>query len=236
MNIFQRFFQSSVGKKYIMALSGLGLFLFVVGHLLGNLQVFLGPETINSYGHFLQTTPELIWPARLGLVALVGLHIWAAASLTAQNRAARGPVSYSSAYTPTAASFASRTMMMSGAIIAAFVIYHILHFTVQVRAVNLTGKDFVALTDAKGRHDVYAMMIAGFRHPFVSAFYLLAMGLLCLHLSHGFGALFQSIGLKSKAWGLWIDRLGRVASWVIFLGYASIPVAVLLGFGREVAK
>src|SRR5687767_8669599 len=183
MNILQRFFQSSLGKKYIMGLTGLGLFLFVVGHLLGNLQIFLGPEVINTYGHFLQTTPELIWPARLALLAFVGLHIWAAVALTAQNRAARGVVNYSSAYTPTVASYASRTMLMSGVIIAAFVIYHILHFTVQVRAINLTGKDFVALTDLKGRHDVYAMMIAGFQQPLVSGFYIVAMGLLCLHLS-----------------------------------------------------
>src|SRR5207249_857218 len=131
-------------------------------HLLGNLQIFLGPEAINAYGHLLQTTPELLWPARLGLVAFAGLHIWAAVTLAAQNRAARGPVNYSTAYIPTAASYASRTMMMSGVIIAAFIVYHLLHFTVQARSVNLTGKDFVALTDGKGRHDVYAMMIAGF--------------------------------------------------------------------------
>src|SRR5262245_45131510 len=118
MNILQRFFQSSLGKKYIMALCGLGLFLFVIGHLLGNLQMFLGPDVINAYGHFLQTPPELIWPARLGLLALVGLHIWAAVTLTIQNRAARGSVKYSSAYTPTVASYASRTMMISGLIIA----------------------------------------------------------------------------------------------------------------------
>jgi succinate dehydrogenase / fumarate reductase cytochrome b subunit len=236
MNILQRFFRSSLGKKYIMALTGLGLFLFVIGHLLGNLQIFLGPEVINAYGNFLQTTPELIWPARLGLLAFAALHIWAAVTLTAQNRAARGLVSYSGAYTPTAASYASRTMMLSGAIVLVFVAYHLLHFTVQARSVNLIGKDFVGLTDAKGRHDVYAMMIAGFRQPLVSGFYIVAMGLLCLHLSHGVGALFQSIGLKNKAWGIWIDRFGRVASWAIFLGYASIPIAVLLGYGKEIAR
>src|SRR5262245_7220573 len=174
MNILQRFFQSSLGKKYIMALTGLGLFLFIIGHMLGNLQIFLGPEVINRYGHFLQTTPELIWPARLGLLAFVGFHIWAAVTLTAQNRCARGLVNYSHAYKPTAASYASRTMMMSGLIIATFVVYHILHFTVQARSVNLTGKDFITLTDAKGRHDVYAMMIAGFRQPLVSVFYIVA--------------------------------------------------------------
>jgi succinate dehydrogenase / fumarate reductase cytochrome b subunit len=127
-------------------------------------------------------------------------------------------------------------MLMSGVIVAVFIIYHLLHFTVQAQAINLTGKDFVALTDAKGRHDVYAMMITGFRAPLVSGFYVVGVALLCLHLSHGIGASFQSIGLKNKAWGLWIDRFGRVASWAIFLGYASIPIAVLLGYGKEVVK
>src|SRR5215813_4642325 len=86
MNILQRFFQSSLGKKYIMALTGLGLFLFLIGHLLGNLQIFLGPDVINAYGHFLQTTPELLWPARMGLLAFVGLHIWSAITLAVQNQ------------------------------------------------------------------------------------------------------------------------------------------------------
>src|SRR3954468_4711791 len=91
--LLKRIFQSSLGKKYIMALSGCLLFLFVVAHLLGNLQIFLGPEAINRYGHFLQTNPELIWPARLGLLLMVDLHIWAAIKLTIENRAAR-PVAY----------------------------------------------------------------------------------------------------------------------------------------------
>jgi succinate dehydrogenase / fumarate reductase cytochrome b subunit len=211
----------------------LGLFsLWVPAGQSSNLSRFGSDQHLRA---LLQTTPELIWPACLALFALVALHIWTATRLTAQNRAARGSASIR-AYTPTIATYASRTMMMSGVIIGAFVLYHILHFTVQARAVNLTGKDFVTLTDAKGRHDVYAMVIQGFRQPLVAGFYIVAMGLLCLHLSHGFGALFQSIGLKSKAWGPWIDNLGRIAAWVIFLGYSSIPVAVLFGFGKDIAR
>ena len=228
---------SSLGKKYLMALSGCALFLFVIAHLLGNLQIFLGPEALNRYGHFLQTTPELLWPARLGLLALVVAHIVCAAQLTAENRAAR-PVPYAQ-YEIVAASYASRTMMMSGLIVAAFIGYHLLHFTVMAPAVNLTGRDFAArpaFTDLQGRHDGYKMMIVGFHQPIVSGFYLLAMGLLCLHLSHGVSAMFQSVGWKDRRYGPFLDRFAQAVALVIFLGYSSIPVAVLLGCGKEVLR
>jgi len=228
MNVVAHLFNSSLGRKYVMALSGAALFFFVIGHLLGNLQIFLGPEPLNAYGHFLQSTPEILWPARVGLLAMVVLHIWSALKLSAENKAAR-PIPYAN-WHPTSASYASRTMLMSGLIIAAFVVYHLLHFTVQAKAVNLTGQDFGALVDAKGRHDVYRMMIAGFSYPVVSGFYVLAIGLLCLHLSHGAGAMFQSVGWKNEAYGRRIDRCARVGAWVIFLGYSSIPLAVLLGY------
>src|SRR5882762_1494264 len=151
MKIISRLFNSSLGKKYITAVSGLVLFLFVVAHLAGNLQIFLGPEAINRYGHFLQTNPELIWPARLFLLLMVGLHIWAAIKLSAENRAAR-PVGYAQ-YRPVGSSFASRTMLISGLIILVFIIYHLLHFTVQVQYINLTGQSFVDFMDPAKRHD-----------------------------------------------------------------------------------
>src|SRR5436190_11846652 len=138
--LLKRIFGSSLGKKYIMGVSGCLLFLFVVAHLLGNLQIFLGPDVINRYGHFLQSNPELIWPARIGLLLMVGLHIWAAVKLTLENRAAR-PVAYAH-YEVVAASYASRTMFMSGLIIFVFIIYHLLHFTAQVPSVNGTGQNF----------------------------------------------------------------------------------------------
>src|SRR5215471_21129155 len=128
MKIIANIFGSSVGKKFIMAVSGLVLFLFVVGHMAGNLQIFLGPEALNRYGHFLQTNPELIWPARLGLLLMVGLHIWSAAALSRENKAAR-PVGYAE-YQPVGSSLASRTMLMSGLIILVFIVYHLLHYTV----------------------------------------------------------------------------------------------------------
>ena len=229
MNIVANLFKSSLGRKYIMAISGAALFLFVVGHLLGNLQIFLGPKAINRYGDFLQSNKEILWPARLGLLLMVALHIWAAVKLSAENKAAR-PIGYADNPVPLAASYASRTMLMSGLIIAAFVLYHLLHYTVQVRSLNFTGKDFLALQDAEGRHDIFRMMVAGFSQPLVSGFYILAMGLLCLHLSHGVSATFQSVGLKNEVCGPLIDRFARAAAWLIFLGYISIPIAVLLGY------
>src|SRR2546430_10388694 len=112
MNIVANLFNSSLGRKFIMAISGAALFLFVIGHLLGNLQIFLGPDQINAYGNFLQTTPEILWSARVGLLAMVALHIWSAVTLSAENKAAR-PIPYAT-WDSTAASYASRPRLMSG--------------------------------------------------------------------------------------------------------------------------
>jgi succinate dehydrogenase / fumarate reductase cytochrome b subunit len=239
MNPIKLLPSSSLGKKYLMAATGCGLFLFVVGHLVGNLQIFLGREAINRYGAFLQSNVELLWPVRIGLLALVALHVWSAIRLTLENREAR-PVSYAGAPVPTAASYASRTMLVSGLIVAAFIVYHLLHYTACIEAVNLTGKDFTGLKetlrDGTERHDVYRMVVVGFSQPLVCGFYLLGVGLLCLHLSHGIAAMFQSLGWKNEAWRPLIDRAAPLLAWLIFLGYASIPVAVLLGYGKEVVN
>src|SRR6266446_6939873 len=231
MNLITNIFRSSLGKKFIMAVSGFVLFLFVIGHLAGNLQIFLGREAINRYGHFLQTNPELIWPARLFLLLMVGLHIWSAVKLSQENRAAR-PVAYAQ-YQPVGSSYASRTMLMSGLIIFAFLIYHLVHFTVQVQYLNLTGQDFGSFVDPEKRHDVFKMMVVGFNNGWVSGFYILGMALLCLHLSHGASSMFQSIGWKNQAYGPFLDKLARAAAVLIFLGYTSIPAAILLGYGKE---
>ena len=227
MNIFTDLFQSSLGKKFIMAVSGFVLCLFVLGHLAGNLQIFLGPEAINRYGHFLQSNPELIWPSRLVLLVLVGLHLWAAVKLSVENKAAR-PVAYAR-YEPLGSTYASRTMLMSGLIILVFVVYHILHFTVQVKSVNLTGQNFLELTDREKRHDIFKMMVLGFSNGWVSGFYILGMALLCLHLSHGVSAMFQSLGFKNRNWKPLIDGFAKFIAIVLLVGYCSIPIAVLTG-------
>ncbi|MFN7948524.1 MAG: succinate dehydrogenase cytochrome b subunit [Blastocatellia bacterium] len=221
-NLLVRFFQSSLGKKYVVAVTGFLLFGFVIVHMLGNLQIFLGPDAINAYAKFLKSTPELLWTVRLGLLVIVVLHIVTTVKLWQENRAAR-PVKYAQGKPP-AASLASRTLIVSGLIIFAFIIFHLAHFTV-----GLVDTNFLNYTDPLGRHNVYQMMIDGFSNPFVSVFYIVAMGLLCLHLSHGVKSLFQSLGLKNRAWDGAIDRFAKIAAAAIFIGNCAIVIAAWTG-------
>jgi succinate dehydrogenase / fumarate reductase cytochrome b subunit len=231
MNLIPNIFGTSVGKKYVMAITGLAMFGFVIAHLAGNLQIFLGPESINRYGHFLQTNPELIWPVRVFLLLMLVLHIWAAVQLSIENKAAR-PLGYA-VYQPVGSSYASRTMLMSGVIIFVFIIDHILHFTVETQYINFTGKNFATFVDPQKRHDIFQMMVVGFSNIWVSGFYVLGMALLCLHLSHGVSSMFQSIGWKNKAYTPVLDKLARIVALLIFIGYSSIPLAILLGYGKD---
>jgi succinate dehydrogenase / fumarate reductase cytochrome b subunit len=227
MNILVRAYRSSIGKKYVMAISGFALFLFVIAHMAGNLQIFLGRDAINSYAAFLKSKPGLLWSARAGLLILVLLHITAAIQLVSENNDAR-PVKYKEGR-PTAASLASRTIFVSGLVIFAFVIYHLLHFTFGV-----TNPEFLTSKDPIDplRHDVYGMMIAGFSNPWVSVFYIISMGLLCLHLSHGVSSAFQSLGIRNKGNVRAIHRVARIAAIVVFIGNCAIVVAVLLRWVR----
>ena len=172
--------------------------------------------------------------ARGVLLLMVGVHIWAAVKLSLENKAARS-IGYAQ-YQPVGSSYASRTMLMSGMIILIFVIYHLLHFTVQVQYINLTGQSFLDFTDPEKRHDIFKMMVVGFNNGWVSGFYILGMALLCLHLSHGASSMFQSIGWKNQAYGPGLDKLARWLAGLIFLGYISIPVAILLGYGKLYLK
>jgi succinate dehydrogenase / fumarate reductase, cytochrome b subunit len=233
MSVIKGLFGSSLGKKYIMAISGMALFLFVVAHMLGNLQVFLGPDKINEYGYFLQSKPEMVWAARLGLLSMVVLHIWSAIKLSAENRAAR-PKNYTY-YKAVTASYASRTMLVSGLVILTFIIYHLLHFTVQVEGINFAGTNFAKLEDAKQRHDIYNMIVIGFSNPIVSIFYIVSMALLSLHLSHGVASMFQSFGWKNRKYGTVIDRFAMAAAAILIVGYSAIPLAVLTGILKRVS-
>lgn len=230
MNLLTRIWRSSLGKKYIMALTGLALFLFVIGHMVGNLQVFVGPEALNRYAHFLQSTPEILWPFRLGMIALVGAHLAAALTLQAQNAESR-PRGYEGNPTPTDASLASRTMIATGGIILVFIVYHILQFTVGVEQLGYFHRK-----TAEGHNDVFYMVVKGFQSPLISGFYIFAMALLCFHLSHGVAAMFQSLGLKNHAYDKLIAKFARIAAWVIFLGNSSMPIAILLGYGKDLVK
>jgi len=232
MKIIARIFGSTLGKKYIMALTGLGMVFFVTGHMIGNLQLFLGPESLNRYGHFLQSNVELLWPARIGLLALIGLHVWSALKLSIENKAAR-PVEYGHGKAAYGSTITSRTMLASGVLVALFIVYHILHYTVCAQAINFTGIDFAHLTDpVSGHHDIFAMVVYGFSVWYVSLFYIISVGFLSAHLSHGISAMCQSLGLRSHAWWPAISQGAKVWAVILFLGYAIVPGAVLAGYGK----
>jgi succinate dehydrogenase / fumarate reductase, cytochrome b subunit len=231
MSLVSRIWGSSLGKKYIMAVTGCILLLFVVAHMLGNLMVFVSPSVLNEYGNFLQSTPEVLWPTRITLVVCLVLHFVSSAQLTLENRSARG-VGYN-AYQVVASSWMARTMIISGFIVLFFVVYHLLHFTVETPGVNLTGKDFRSFTymeGAKERHDIYRMVVMGFNQPVVAIFYIIGVGLLCAHLAHGFSSMFQSVGWRSVYYRKWLERGGKIFAVLLFAGYCSVPLAVLLGW------
>lgn len=212
-----------------MALTGFALFLFVIGHLIGNLQIFGPPDLMNGYAHFLKSKPALVWGARLFLLACVGLHVAAAVALTKTNREAR-LIPYEGGVQAPAATLASRTMIVSGLVILAFVLYHLAHFTVLLPGINGVG-DFTKMTarlHGQMVPDVYGMVILGFQVWWVSLFYLVAQALLFMHLGHGVASLFQSLGLRNALWWPRIARAAQVASVAIFIGYASIPVSIYL--------
>jgi succinate dehydrogenase / fumarate reductase cytochrome b subunit len=217
------FYHSSVGKKMIVAISGIILILFVIGHLLGNLQIFLGPEWINGYSQHLRDLGPLLWAIRVFLLVTVVTHIYVTIRLAIDNRRAR-PEPYVDKH-HIKATFASRHMVMSGLIVLAFIIYHLAHFTVRV-----TDKRFTLLkADPLGHYDVYSMMVYGFQNIYVSAFYVLGLFLLALHLSHGSSSFFQSLGFNDKKLAPRFALGGRIFAWLLFIGYTSIPVAILLG-------
>jgi succinate dehydrogenase / fumarate reductase cytochrome b subunit len=226
MKTLKLIFQSSLGKKYVMAVSGLLLFLFVIAHMLGNLQIFLGREFINSYAHFLKSSPELLWPGRIGLLVLAILHVITAIQLARENSKAR-PVGYDSGKVY-GASFASQAVLFSGLIVLAFIVYHLLHFTLGV--IQTDALTYTEIYKGETRHDVYKMMVEGFSNPWISMIYLICMGLLCLHLSHGVSSMFQSLGWKKNSFRGAINNFARISALVIFLGNCAIPIAIMLGY------
>ncbi len=214
------FFGSSIGKKVVMAVTGLILFGFVVGHMIGNLQVYLGPEALNAYGAFLRHMVHGvgIWVARGTLLACVGLHIWAATSLTLTSWKAR-PVGYRQVV-PEASTYASRTMRWSGPLLALFIGYHLAHLTL-----GATGPAFK-------EGDIYQNVIAGFSLWPISAFYIVAMLALGLHLFHGVWSLLQTLGLSHPRFDPLRKGLAALFTGLVVLGNISIPVSVLTGLVR----
>lgn len=222
-------FSSSIGRKWIVALTGIVLVLFVIGHLLGNLSLFAGPDAMNAYAAFLKSTGELLWVVRIVLLTCVILHIWFTITLWRENRGAR-PSKYA-VKNDLGTTVYARLMRLSGLTVLAFVIYHLAQFTWQ--SFNPEYKTWV---DAQGRHDVYRMVVTAFSCPLVSAFYILAVGLLGMHLSHGIASLFQTLGISNRRLRPVFERGGRILAWILFAGFASIPASVLFGLVRVPAS
>jgi len=209
------FYSTSIGKKVVMAITGLILFGFVIGHMLGNLQVFMGAKQMNAYAAMLKANATLLWGVRIVLLVAVILHIVAAVQLTRMSQRSR-PEGYH--YKDVVqADYAARTMRWSGPIIAVFVIYHLLHFT--------TG----SVHPRFDVHDVYRNVISGFRVWPVSLFYIIAMVALAFHLWHGVWSLFQTLGLINPKSNKIIHRLAAIATLALVTGFISIPMAVLAG-------
>jgi len=217
-----RFWQTTVGKKVVMAVTGVILFGFVVGHLLGNLQIFLGAEKLNHYAEALRKLAPLLWTTRIVLLISAILHIWSSFQLWQGHREAR-PVGYIKKQNLNS-TYASRVMYWSGPIILAFIIYHLLHLT--FGAVQ-PGAPF-------NHQDVYTNVVTGFQVWYVSLFYIVAMIMLCYHLYHGLWSLFQTLGFSHPVYTPWIQTLAKLVAILIALGNISIPVAVMAGFIKPV--
>lgn len=213
-----RFYRASIGKKAVMAATGFVLFGYVLAHLLGNLQIYLGRNQINRYAELLHAFPALLWVARLVLLAVVGLHMFTSLQLWLLKRKAR-PSDYIK-YSHVPPGYASRTMLWTGPLIALYVVYHVLHLTT-----GDAGLPFIPL-------DAYDNVVGGFLMPAVSIVYILAMLALSMHLYHGLWSMFQSLGVSHPRRTPFIKRCAAGLAIVIAAGFISIPFAVLVGLVR----
>ena len=220
-------FTSSIGKKYLMALSGLVLIGFVFVHMAGNLQILMGQEKINAYAHALQSLPlPILWGSRLFLLAAVLIHAVTAYQLVKENRRARPNQNYIE--TTKRAGLASLKMGLTGSILLAFIIFHLLHFTIRTIYPEYSEMmTIVGSPDSNEIHDVYSMVLAGFQHTWISVFYVVAMFLLCGHLAHGVSSAFQSLGIRSESWRVKLEFAAKAYAWLIFVGFSIVPLLVL---------
>ena len=211
---------SSIGRKILMAFTGLFLVLFVVIHLIGNSTIFGWlPGGINAYAQNLHAFPPGVWAFRAVLLAIIGVHMYFGIQLTVENRDSRQQ--QYAVKTNRKANFAGENMIWTGMLLLIFIICHLLHFTAKV----FPGMELVM--DAAGTVDVFAMIVAAFRNIFVAVTYAGAMAMLLLHLSHGIQSLFQTFGLSNDSYLPAIVRAGACVALVLFLGYVSIPFAIV---------
>lgn len=224
MSWLSRYLNSSLGMKQVMALTGLGLSLFALVHMLSHLQLFISLQAYNDYAAGMQSLGGLLWVARGSLLFIVLVHILTAIRLISGNRAAR-PQGYKK-FKPQRSKLYSRGIMtLSGLLLLAFIVFHILHFT--TGTVMTEAFDQHHMVNGVSQHDVSAMVITSFSNPLVAIGYVLLMGFLCLHLAHGMSSWFQSLGLNHPKYNGLISKVGPIFGVLLFVGYASIPLGVL---------
>lgn len=220
---------TSIGKKAVVAVTGIALIAFVIGHLLGNFTVFLGPDVLNAYGAKLQSLGPILWIIRAGLLAILVAHIYFTMLLWKENHAAR-PQKYI-ASNPIGTTVFARTMRLSGIIVLAFIVFHLAHFT--VRIVDPSYSKMYTLLDGQPVHDVYKMVVAGFSSGPIVLIYVVGLFLLTFHLSHGIGSLFQTLGITNRRIRHTYELAGRTLAWALYIGYISIPISIyFFGLGR----
>ena len=213
--------RSSIGKKALMAVSGLALVAFLIGHLLGNLLIFSGPDALNAYGAKLRHLGWILWAARVFLSIMAAVHITTSVQLAVENRRVRPQGYRVQRYAETTP--AARAMLVSGLLVLAYLIYHLLHFTFRV-----TNPGVSHGVDALGRHDLYTMVVRSFQQLPIGLAYIAGMACVCLHLGHGVASAFQTLGLTTERTIPVLSWMSRLFALVVFLGYISIPIAVLL--------
>jgi len=223
MSWLWRLVTSSIGAKVLMAVTGLALLGFLVGHLVGNLQVFVGQDVLNTYAKWLHDHHVLIWTARTGVIAAFALHVLSSMRVTLLNQMAR-PVGYKMKKA-VQSTFSSRNMFVTGTLVFAFVTYHLLQFTFLT-----TNPEYATLVDATGRKDVYTMMLLGFRNNWIAGTYILSMLLLCLHLNHAIGSSLQTLGFNHPRYFAVLRRLTLMFSVALSVGFLTIPIAIQLGY------
>ena len=218
--------KSTVGRKILMAITGQMMIIFVLLHVVGNSTIYF--SHLNAYAAALHALPLLLWAIRLFMFAMLCLHIYLGIVITLENRKAKPE-----AYTVTrrlSATFAGKNMIWTGSMIAAFLVYHLLHFTVQVIDPQFSA---IRNPDALGRPDVFLMVVQGLRQAGVSAVYIVSVLALLLHLTHGIQSSFQTWGLNNEKTMPYVTGGGTVAAVVLFLGYAAIPVVVVAGILKQ---
>lgn len=214
---------TTLGKKYVMATSGIILFGFIIAHMLGNLQLFIGSAALNGYSATLHENPTLLWGARGVLIVAVIAHIVTAVQLAALNKGAR-PTPYRQKKN-VVTTYAARTMVWSGPILALYIVYHLLHFTVG----KTWGLGYTNFTNAAGHPMPYDNLMASFQVPWCAAIYIVAQLALGLHIYHGAWSLFQSLGINHKRYNTTLRSVASALALAVVIGFLAVPIAVVAG-------